>query len=86
MAVTALPTPPSRSVPASFAERGDAFMSALPTFQAEINALQITTNAQTAADAAASATSAAEAVVAKNAAIAAWAASMSPAETLPALS
>lgn len=86
MAVTALPTPPSRSDPATFAERGDAFMSALPTFQAEINALQITTNAQTAADAAASATSAAEAVVAKNAAIAAWAASMSPAETLPALS
>lgn len=86
MAVTALPTPPSRSDPATFAARGDAFMSALPTFQAEINALQITTNAQTAADAAASATSAAEAVVAKNAAIAAWAASMSPAETLPALS
>ena len=86
MAVTALPTPPSRSDPATFAERGDAFMSALPTFQAEINALQITTNAQTAADAAASATSAAQAVVAKDAAIAAWAASMSPAETLPALS
>lgn len=86
MAVTQLPTPPQRSDPATFAERGDAFMSALPTFQAEINALQITTNAQTAADAAASATSAAEAVVAKNAAIAAWAASMEPAETLPALS
>ena len=86
MPISALPTPPTRSDPATFAARGDAFMTALPTFVSEANALQITTNAQTAADAAASATSAAEAVVAKNAAIAAWAASMSPAETLPALS
>lgn len=86
MAITALPTPPTRSDPATFAARGDAFMTALPLFVSEANALQITTNAQTAADAAASATSAAAAVVAKDAAIAAWAASMSPAETLPALS
>jgi hypothetical protein len=39
MAITALPTPPSRSDPANFADRGDAFLGALPTFQSEANAL-----------------------------------------------
>jgi len=35
--ITALPTPPSRSDPANFAVRGDAFMTALPTFATECN-------------------------------------------------
>ena len=39
MAITALPTPPTRSDPATFAARGDAFMTALPTFATEANAL-----------------------------------------------
>lgn len=47
MAITALPTPPSRSDPANFANRGDAFMSALPTFATEANTLasEVNTNA-----------------------------------------
>lgn len=70
MAITALPTPPSRSDPANFADRGDAFLGALPTFVTEANALATATNqneinaelaevnaeaAQTAAEAAAAA-------------------------------
>jgi hypothetical protein len=39
MTITALPTPPTRSDPATFAARGDAFMTALPTFATEANAL-----------------------------------------------
>ncbi len=46
MSITALPTPPSRSDPANFATRGDAFMSALPTFGTEANALQADVNAK----------------------------------------
>ena len=49
MAVTALPTPPSRSDPATFAARGDAFLGALPTFVTEANALQTDVNAKQAA-------------------------------------
>lgn len=37
MPITTLPTPPSRSDPTNFAARGDAFMSALPTFVSEAN-------------------------------------------------
>jgi hypothetical protein len=44
MAITALPTPPSRSDPANFAARGDAFLGALPTFVTEANALATATN------------------------------------------
>lgn len=40
MAITALPNPPSRSDPANFPERADAFMSALPGFALEANQLQ----------------------------------------------
>lgn len=40
MPITALPNPPSRSDPANFAERADAFMAALPVFAQEANALQ----------------------------------------------
>ncbi|MNX37972.1 hypothetical protein D3C86_682930 [compost metagenome] len=39
MAITALPNPPSRSDPANFPERADAFMAALPGFADEANAL-----------------------------------------------
>lgn len=35
--ITALPEPPSRSDASTFAARGDAFLGALPTFQAEAN-------------------------------------------------
>jgi hypothetical protein len=49
MAITPLPTPPSRSDPANFAARGDAFMTALPTFATEANALQADVNAKQAA-------------------------------------
>ena len=44
MAITALPTPPTRSDPATFAARGDAFLAALPTFATEANALQLDVN------------------------------------------
>jgi hypothetical protein len=40
MAITPLPDPPSRSDPANFPERADAFMSALPQFATEANTLQ----------------------------------------------
>jgi hypothetical protein len=41
MPITPLPTPPSRADSANFAQRGDAFMAALPAFAAEANALQV---------------------------------------------
>lgn len=58
MSITALPTPPQRSDPANFAARGDAFMTALPTFATEANALQTDVNAKqvTASNAATTAT------------------------------
>lgn len=37
MAITPLPTPPSRDDPANFAARGDAFLGALPDFATELN-------------------------------------------------
>ncbi|OZI31729.1 hypothetical protein CAL29_28050 [Bordetella genomosp. 10] len=40
MSITALPTPPSRSDPANFPDRADAFMAALPQFATEANVLQ----------------------------------------------
>lgn len=43
--ITALPTPPSRSDPANFSARGDAFLSALPTFVTEANAVASEVNA-----------------------------------------
>lgn len=70
--ITALPTPPSRQDPDTFADRSDAFLGALPTFQSELNTLgtyveteaaQVATDASTAStaatNAAASATAAA---------------------------
>ena len=56
MPITALPTPPQRSDPANFASRGDAFMTALPTFATEANALATTVNADAATASAAAST------------------------------
>ena len=38
MAITALPTPPSRSSPSDFSTKADAFIAALPVFVTEANA------------------------------------------------
>ena len=45
MPISALPTPPSRSDPANFATRSDAFLGQLPTFVTEANALATAVNA-----------------------------------------
>jgi len=58
MAITALPTPPSRQDPANFNDRADAFLGALPQFQTEANTLQTDVNSKQVA-AATSATNAA---------------------------
>ena len=74
MAITPLPTPPSRSDPTNFSARGDAFLSALPTFATEANALAVAVNADAAsadADAATATTKALEAAASANAAAAA---------------
>lgn len=46
MPITALPTPPTRQDPASFAARGDALLAALPVFANEANALRDDVNAK----------------------------------------
>lgn len=46
MTVSALPTPPARSDPSTFADRGDAFLGALPQFGTELNAVQVDVNAK----------------------------------------
>lgn len=46
MAITALPTPPSRSDPTNFSDRADAFLTALPTFGTEANVLQADVNSK----------------------------------------
>lgn len=58
MAITALPTPPSRADAVNFADRGDAFLGALPAFQSEANALaaDVTTKQGIASTAATTAT------------------------------
>jgi hypothetical protein len=54
MPITALPTPPSRSDPANFAERADDFLGALPNFVTQVNATAVTIqNSDTASAAAA---------------------------------
>jgi hypothetical protein len=45
MAITPLPTPPSRDDPTNFATRADAFLGALPTFATEANALAVAADA-----------------------------------------
>ena len=44
MTITALPTPPSRQRPLTFATEGDAFLGALPTFATEANTLALQVN------------------------------------------
>jgi hypothetical protein len=63
MAITPLPTPPSRDDPTNFATRADAFLGALPDFATEANALAVDVNADAVA-AAASAVDAEDAVTA----------------------
>lgn len=48
MAITPLPTPPSRSTPSTFADAADAFLGALPTFATQANALAVDVNADAA--------------------------------------
>jgi hypothetical protein len=67
MAITPLPTPPSRDDPTNFATRADAFLGALPDFATEANALAVDVNA----DAVAAAADAADAIAAAAAATAA---------------
>ena len=64
MAITALPTPPTRSDPATFAARGDAFLTALPTFATEANVLQTDVNAKQMAAAASAAAAQADRILA----------------------
>lgn len=61
MPIAALPTPPTRDDPANFAQRGDAFMAALPAFATEANALQTDVNAKQATASAAATTATAAA-------------------------
>ena len=49
MAITSLPTPPTRQDPNTFASRGDAFLAALPTFVSEANSLASDVNSKQAA-------------------------------------
>jgi len=50
MSITALPDPPlRRDGPATFADKGDAFLGALPLFVTEANALEVNVNNQEAA-------------------------------------
>lgn len=58
MAITALPTPPSRADAANFAARADAFLPAIVIFAGEANALQADVNAKAAATVAAAQTAA----------------------------
>ena len=73
MTIALLPTPPTRSDPANFAVRADAFLAALPTFAEEANALATDVNArqsQAAASASAAANSATNALNSETAAAA----------------
>lgn len=76
MSITALPTPPSRSMnPTAFADQGDIFIAALPTFVTEANALETNVNAKEAsavASASVAAASEAAATASRNATL--WAA------------
>lgn len=68
MAITALPTPPSRSDPANFATRADAFLGALPTFATEANALATDVNSKQTTASTAADTAQAQALAALNSA------------------
>lgn len=49
MAITALPTPPTRDDPDNFAQRADTFLAALPDFATQANALAVEVEADRAA-------------------------------------
>jgi hypothetical protein len=73
MAITPLPTPPSRDDPTNFSARGDAFLGALPDFATEANALAVDVNADAVAAAAAeTAATAAAAAAAAAANVTKW--------------
>ena len=67
MAITLLPTPPTRQDPANFNVRADEFLGALPTFGAEANSLASDVNSKqvTASNAATTATNAANTATTK---------------------
>ena len=67
MAITLLPTPPTRQDPANFNTRADEFLGALPTFGAEANSLATDVNSKqvTASNAATTATNAANTATTK---------------------
>jgi len=62
MTITALPTPPSRDTPSTFADDADAFLGALPAFATEANALATAVNADAVSAAADAVSTAADAV------------------------
>ena len=65
MPITALPTPPLRSDgPATFADRGDTFLAALPAFVTQANALEANVDAKEASAVASAASAAAAAAAA----------------------
>lgn len=66
MAITALPTPPSRQDPTNFNDRADAFLGALPQFQSEANTLQTDVNNKQIACAISEANAAASALASAN--------------------
>lgn len=61
MTIDALPTPPNRANPATFADLGDDFLGALPTFATQANALEANVDALEAAAAASAVAAAASA-------------------------
>ena len=67
MAITLLPTPPTRQDPANFNTRADEFLGALPTFGAEANSLATDVNSKqvTVSNAATTATNAADTATTK---------------------
>jgi hypothetical protein len=71
MAITPLPTPPSRDDPTNFATRADAFLGALPDFATEANDLADDVNDDAVAAAASASTATTQAGLAQTAANAA---------------
>lgn len=68
MAITPLPTPPSRDDPANFSDRADAFLGQLPLFATEANALASDVSAKQVIASDAASTATAQAVIATNSA------------------
>lgn len=73
MPITALPTPPSRNEPLTFADLGDAFLGALPTFVTQANALESNVNTkETNVTASAAAAAASASAAAASASVTLW--------------